>query len=419
MSKSLTAKRFLLNAYAVAFALLLTAAPQVALAQPQTQADRDRAIELYDAQNFVAAVPLLDKLATASPNDVFILSRLGFALYATSVTEKDPAARQKIRERARATLLRSQSLGDDSNLTKIALDSLSRKDAAEVPFSNVKAAEAAIREGEDAFVRGDLDKALAKYKQALELDPRLYEAALYAGDMEFKKGHQSTDAQVRSDAFDRSGVWFAKAIAIDPDRETAYRYWGDALDAQGKSAEARDKFIDAIVAEPYNRTAYVGLTQWGQRHEVSLGHPKIEVPTNVSSGDSGQVNINIDPKILGQKDDGSGAWLLYGMKRALWRTKNFAERFPNEKAYRHTLAEEADALKTVADQATSLLKEQKVTHLDPSLTILVKLSSDGLLEPFILFARPDQGIVHDYFAYRLANRDKLRRYWKELVVGQP
>src|SRR5439155_17232066 len=141
-----------------------------------------------------------------------------------------------------------------------------------LPFSNIQAAEAAIREGEAAFVRGDLDQALAAYKRALESDPRLYDAALYAGDVEFKKASNSTDPQYRSDHFDAAGVWFAKAIAIDVDRETAYRYWGDALEAQGKINEARDKFVDAIVAQPYTRNSFVGLTQWATRHKVALGH---------------------------------------------------------------------------------------------------------------------------------------------------
>ena len=387
------------------------------LAKSQEQSDRQRALELYEAQNFIGAVPLLEKIAAANPNDIFILSRLGFALYASSAIEKDPAARRKMLERARTFLLRSQSLGDDSNLTKTTLSALATKDPTDVPFSNVKAAEAAIREGEAAFVRGELDKALAKYKQALELDPHLYEAALYAGDMEFKKGHQSTDAQFRSDAFDRAGIWFAKAIAIDPDRETAHRYWGDALDAQGKTSEARDRFIDAIIAEPYNQKAYVGLSQWGERHDVSLSHPKIEIPTSVSSPQKGQLDITLDPKVMADKGDGSSAWVIYGVKRALWRTKTFAEKFPNEKDYRHTLAEEADALKTMADQANSLLKEQKVKQLDSSIENVVKLNSAGLLEAYILFAKPDQGIARDYVTYRILNRDKLRRYWKEFVVS--
>ena len=414
--QSLTAKRIFLNACLPAAVVLFGAA---AFAQPQAPNDRQRALELYDANNLVAALPLLEKVAAANPNDAMILSRLGFALYANSFTEKDPALRKKLRDRARTTLQRSKSLGDDSNLTRGTLDALSSGDPTDVPFSDVKAAEAAIREGEEAFVHGDLDKALAKYKRALELDPRLYAAALYAGDMEFKKGHNSTDPQFRSDAFDRAGVWFAKAIAIDANRETAYRYWGDALDAQGKTVEARDKFIDAIVAEPYGRQSYVGLTQWADRHNVSLGHPRIDIPSSVSSREKGQVDVTLDPKMLDNKDDGSSAWTLYGVKRALWMTKTFTERFPNEKEYRHTLAEEADALKVVAEETNWLVNNQKVKQLDPSLANLVKLNGAGLLEAFILFAKPDKGIVQDYASYRITNRDKLKRYWLEVVIGSP
>ena len=107
---------------------------------------------------------------------------------------------------------------------------------------------------------------------------------LYAGDSEFKKAYASKDPQFRKEHFEQAGIWFAKAIAINPNRETAYRYWGDALKLEGKTDEARDKFVDAIVAEPYSRKAYVGLTQWADRHKISMAHPKIVVPSNVSSG---------------------------------------------------------------------------------------------------------------------------------------
>ena len=251
-------------------------------AQAQDNPERRRAFELYDANNLTAALPLLEKLATANPNDVAVLSRLGFALYAGSSTEKDPAARNRLRQRARDTLLRARSLGDNSNLTTMALDALSSPDSTNAPFSRIQAADAAIREGEAAFVRGDMDQAIAAYKRALELDPRLYDAALYAGDSEFKKAHKSSDPQFRNDHFNAAGVWFARAISINANRETAYRYWGDALDAQGKMIEARDKFIDAIIADPYNRNTYVGLTQWAQRHKAQLGHPKIEPPNGAT-----------------------------------------------------------------------------------------------------------------------------------------
>jgi tetratricopeptide (TPR) repeat protein len=410
LNQSLTAKRIFLNAGLVFMTLLATAA----VAFPQDSDERRRALDLYESNNFTAALPLLEKLANSSPNDVALLSRLGFALYANSATEKDPALRQKIRDRARTTLLRSRSLGDDSNLTLITLDALSAPDGTQLPFTNIQAAEAAIREGEAAFVRGDLDKALAAYKRALESDPRLYQAALFAGDVEFKKASNSTDPQFRNEHFDAAGIWFAKAIGIDQDQETAYRYWGDALDAQGKGDQARDKFVDAIVAEPYGRRSYVGLTQWGERHKVTLGHPRID-PPNSTSTQGDKTTLTIDPRT--NNTDGSSNWLIYDITRIAWSKGEFFKNYPDEKVYRHSLKEEATALRLVAEAAARDVKSGKVKTLDVSLDNLVKLNEDGMLEPYILFAHPDQGIAHDYPAYRKANREKLRRYWLEVVIG--
>ena len=393
-NQSLTAKRIFLNAF-VLIALVVSAFAQV------QDPERRRAFELYDANNLTAALPLLEKLATANPNDVAVLSRLGFAIYAGSSTEKDPAARNRLRQRARDTLLRARSLGDNSNLTNMALDALESPDSTNVPFSRIQAAEAAIREGEAAFVRGDMDQAIAAYRRALESDPRLYDAALYAGDAEFKKAHNSSDPNFRNDHFNAAGVWFAKAISINPNRETAYRYWGDALDAQGKMVEARDKFVEAIIADPYNRNTYVGLTQWAQRHKAQLGHPKIEPPNGPTAANSA---------------DGSSNWTAYTSTRAAWLKTEFFKNYPAEKEYRHSLKEEASALSSVAAACARDLQAGKVKTLEPSLTILVKLAQDGFLEAYVLFARPDQGIARDYAAYRAVAREKLKQYWLNVVI---
>ena len=393
-NQSLTAKRIFLNAF-VLIALVVSAFAQV------QDPERRRAFELYDANNLTAALPLLEKLATANPNDVAVLSRLGFAIYAGSSTEKDPAARNRLRQRARDTLLRARSLGDNSNLTNMALDALESPDSTNVPFSRIQAAEAAIREGEAAFVRGDMDQAIAAYKRALESDPRLYDAALYAGDAEFKKAHNSSDPNFRNDHFNAAGVWFAKAISINPNRETAYRYWGDALDVQGKMVEARDKFVEAIIADPYNRNTYVGLTQWAQRHKAQLGHPKIEPPSATTAPNSA---------------DGSSNWAAYTATRAAWSRTEFFKNYPAEKEYRHSLKEEASALSAVAAACARDLQAGKVKTLEPSLTILVKLAQDGFLEAYVLFARPDQGIARDYAAYRAVAREKLKQYWLNVVI---
>jgi tetratricopeptide (TPR) repeat protein len=421
-ASKLITKRRRLNLLLVAIAVF-SAATSV-IAQPQNPEERQKAIDTYESQNLLAALPLLEKVALAYPNDTAVLSRLGFALYANSVDEKDTVKRKQMRDRARAILQKSVALGDQSNLTQIILDALAGPDSTQLPFSKIQAAEAAIREGETAFMRGDMDAAIAAYKRALDADPNLYDAALYAGDSEFKKAHNSTDAQFRKDHFAAAGVWFAKAIAINPDRETAYRYWGDALDAAGNTNEARDKFIEAIVAWPYDRRPYVGLTQWAQRHNVQLGHPRIDIPSDIASKKPGEVTITIDESMLkGSASDGSAAWLLYGMVRASWankkdgtRSDEFAKAYPKESVYRHSLAEEVAALRAVAASLQEQMKDNRVTKPTVSLENVKKLNDAGLLEAYILFVRPDDGIVRDYPAYRAANREKLRKYWSDIVI---
>ena len=55
--------------------------------------------------------------------------------------------------------------------------------------------------------------------------------------------------------------------------------------------------------------------------------------------------------------------------------------------------------------------------LDVNLTRLVRLYDEGLLEAFVLLARPGEGIAQDYPDYLRPNRDKLRRYLVEYVTA--
>jgi hypothetical protein len=115
---------------------------------------------------------------------------------------------------------------------------------------------------------------------------------------------------------------------------------------------------------------------------------------------------------------------MYGMSRALWmnkkdgsRSDKFAKAYPNESVYRHSLAEEVEALRGVVESVQEQVKQKRVKTLTPSLENLMKLNDAGLLEAYILFVKPDRGIARDYPTYRKANRDKLRRYWLEVVIG--
>jgi tetratricopeptide (TPR) repeat protein len=400
------------------FALALCA-PAFALAQDNFDyaAQRARAIQLYQANNLVEALPIFEKLYAANQSDVVVLESLGFILTGSLRSIQDSAARARVRERARAIVLRARELGDDSNLLKTTLDVLNAPDNSASPFSNRGEADAAMKEGEAAFSRGDMDKAIDAYQRALKLDPRLYFAAVFVGDSFFKKGYIAQDAGDKQKFLEEAGKWFARAIEINPNAETAYRYWGDALVLQGKRDEARDKFIAAIVASPGTRGAYDGLTQWADKYGVKLAHPEIEVPTSVSEqGDKTTINISPDMLAGSKTDDGALSWIAYGATRAEWSKGKFEKEFPQEQAYRHTLREEAEALHAVADMARGQVKDGKAKKLSPSLANLIKLDEAGLLEPFIFFTRIDRGIAQDYEAYRREHRDKLERYWAEFVV---
>ena len=385
--------------------LLLTASPAAFAAQDDEE--RQRAFQLFKDNKLSEALPLFEKLAAAHPDDREVLETLGFLLITNPTCPKDAAARKQARARGREFLVRAKKLGVNSALLNSLLETVPPDGGDDTTFSTKKEVEEAMQEGESAFASGNFSKAIEMYERALLLDPTLYEAALFTGDVYFKTADQQ-----------KAGEWFARAISINPDRETAYRYWGDSLMKQGRVTEAGDKFVEAFIAEPYNRLARTGFINWGQKVHITLAHPKVELPANVTQKQEGGTTITLDPNML-KKDDKSGsgaAWMTYGMIRAGWPQSEFAKQYPNETKYRHSLKEEAAALRG----ALKVLEGQKgadANSIDPSLQILKKLDKEGLLEAFILLALPDEGIAKDFVAYRKTNVENLRRYVKQYVLN--
>lgn len=374
-------------------------------AQSQSTAElKQQAGELMNQNKFTEALPLLEKLAAAEPNNGETQFYLAFALLGQSKNTNDAAARKTLRARARQAFVKAKSLNYDEPKLDALINSLP-EDGSDSPggFTPNTKANQVMEEAEALFSQGKQDEALKKYQEALALDPKLYHAALFSGDVYMQKGD-----------FKNAEIWYQKAIAIDPDKETAYRYSATPLMKQRKIEEARDRYVEAFIVEPYSQFARGGLIQWGQATQTKLAHPDIAIPTNVTFDEKGDAKINLDASaLLGGKDDGSFAWISYGATRSAWRKEKFARTFPNEKAYRHSLAEEADALRSVISVATADKKNKK---LSPSLTRLKKLDEEGLLESYILLARPDDGIAQDHPAYLKQNRDKLRNYMMQYVV---
>jgi tetratricopeptide (TPR) repeat protein len=362
---------------------------------------KERVLDLVKQTNYTDALPLLEKIVVAEPGNAEMHFYLGFALIAQASNTKDPTQRKALRVRARSVFVTSKELKIKEPLVDALIQGIPLDGSDGAAFSQNIAANSLMTEAEALFSQGKLDQALRNYQKALELDPKLYHAALFAGDVFVQKGD-----------FVQGQVWYERAIAIDPNRETAYRYSATPLMKQGKTEAARDRYVEAFITEPYNKFARAGLIQWGQITDTALQHPNIDIPTNVTFDDKGNANINLGANAL-LKEDGSFAWIAYAATRSTWRKEQFARTFPNETKYRHSLAEEVDALLSVIALATS---DNKLKALNPSIAKLKKLSDEGLLEAYVLLAQPDEGIAKDQPAYLKANRDKLRRYMLEYVV---
>ncbi|HEV7395692.1 MAG TPA: tetratricopeptide repeat protein [Pyrinomonadaceae bacterium] len=392
--------------------LCLIAGAEATLVKSQGQeslADlKKRVAVLIEQTKYTEAAPLLEKIVAAEPNDPENHYYLGSALLGLSANTKDETAQRNLRKRARAEFIKAKELGSNFTNLDAMIQAIPADGGATPDFSNNAKAAELMKEGEAAYSRGDMDEAFKLYQKALALDPTLYYAALFSGDVMMQKND-----------FAQAETWYKRAIEIDPMKETAYRYSATPLMKQQKFDEAFLRYVEAFITEPYNRFTTAGLLQWAQVTNKTLAHPRIDVPTNVKFDEKGNAKIDLDAgALMGDKDDGSIAWIAYGTTRSLWRKEKFSKTYPKETEYRHSLAEEADALRSVLTVAaeTRSTSSNKTPQLSPSLQILKKLDEAGLLEAYILLARVDNGIALDHPEYLKSNRDKLRRYVMDYVA---
>jgi len=279
-------------------------------------------------------------------------------------------------------------------------------------FSDNPAADEAMRAREAAFSRREYDEAIRNYSKALELEPKNYAAVLFIGNTLFRKQE-----------FAKADEWYEKAIQLDPNVETGYRYYADTLARQGDMAKSRSMLIRAAVAEPYNRMVWRDLMTWAALNDTRihfkyaglLSDPK---PIDPSAPKSEPL---FEVKLFPQRPkDLSDAWRAYLSVRRDWKEHGkFKQHFPQEPGYRHSLAEETEALTAEAGVLETLRGDIETAELvleDQSLLLLLKLHEAGLLEPYALFRLGDEGIAKDYAEYRSQHRNKLEEYMDKFVV---
>jgi tetratricopeptide (TPR) repeat protein len=365
------------------------------------QAKRQKASELFEQGKRLEALPLLEELVKTNPKDGAMLVALAACLVEHAATLPDQDA-GKERLRARDLLDSAWELGNHSTLA-MNLSQLLKElpESGAIKFSDNPRVDQAMRAAEAAFARRDFNEALTNYSQALELEPGNYSAALFIGNTYDKQNE-----------FSKGAEWYERAIQLDPNVETAYRYYADMLAKKGDMAKARIMLIDAAVAEPYNRIVWRELHAWATLNITHITEVFVGVPAQQK-----------DKPTQGLPDSSTiGAlWQAYHEVRAQWQTGGeFKKRFPEEREYRHSLPEESEALTAVANSLEKLESDEKFAELmrsDPSLDLLLKLHQARLIEPYVLFSLGDAGIARDYDGFRSKNRDRLKEYLNKFVVS--
>lgn len=354
-----------------------------------------KGVQLFEQKRYVEALPHFELLVKAIPDNPKLRFFYGFCLVAQSKQTDNPELAKESSAKALEQFKTAKQLGYKDEMNDALIKILSGESSAEDSnYSKNPEANKLVDQAENYFAQSKYDEAVKNFQKALELDPNIYQAALSLGDCYvFKKDWVNAEKS------------YQKAIAIDPMRETAYRYSATPFMRQEKYDEARDRYIEAWITEPYNRSSSRGISQWADVTGAKLGHPKVDFP-EIEINESGQVTMAAP---VG-KPNHNAEWKTYITTRVFWRKEKFAKTFPNEKLYRHSLSEEIEAIRSVLKSA----KEEKLAN--SQFEVLQKLDNEGLLEAYILLAQADEGIAEDHEAYLKDNRPKLRQYVVNYVI---
>ena len=391
----------------LAFGFLFSLAPAQALgsvlSQNTTDAspadpDRQEAMRLYKEHKLGEAAEWWQKVVAKYPGDMAAHEALGSSLLIRAAGQSDQKNKISDRVQAHAELMRAHELGDNSELCQALLSAVP-EDGSEVRHPNQKEVNAALARGDAAIESLDRDGATREYSLAVELSPDNYFTPVGIG-LKYARLKQ----------WEEGGKWYALSLRISPDNGTAYGNWVVALTEAGEMKEAREKLVQGLLISD---GTYINLplNRWLNANHLKLKKINIKVPDEYPIGKTGTM-IVVDPAWLG-KNDGGDAWLMYPRARRLWK-KHFDESYIT--GYRHSLAEEVDALSQVVAAFNESLAKGNVKEPDPALMLLSHFQREGLLEAFVLLVQGDKEVSSELYRYQTQHRDKLMEFADKYII---
>ena len=395
--------------------------------QANFEAERHQADELYVSGKHLAALPLYEDLCRQDQTIALFAERHGSLLLEKAEASANPKEKDQLTSQGIAELNRAQRLGDNSPLlvqtlydaSKTPMGAVAGAPMGTLPLTvgyshtGAAAAQTLFQQAQTAFGQQNFAAAAKLYVKASEADPQWYMAALNAGESYF-----------RMKDWKDACAWFQRAAAIDPNRETAYRSWGDALWAAGDKMGAKAKFVDAIIAEPFTGGTWSKLQQWAGATGTPFIIVRVHRPEFTTTGGK----LKVDPALEKETGDGHASWLVYervrvahgattaGQLQMAGSARANGEFTPN--GYVHTLDEEMAALNAMLDDVQKKVAAGTVTEakMEPGIRAMLELRKNGFLESFVLLNFHDAGLRHVYPAYRAAHRDVLVRYMNSVVA---
>ncbi|MGA9673017.1 MAG: hypothetical protein WBQ94_27710 [Terracidiphilus sp.] len=379
---------------------LLTSITLCLLIQIATAQDTaSKASDFYELRDYLSALPLYEDLVKQNPQEPLYHARLAVCLYAQSPKPLDKPQDKTQLERVVAESKMAVDLGTKEDYAQVIanFDLSSMNDE-----KGEKLAKAIWRSGEPYFGKKQAFKeALRRYATAAELEPKIYEPAMFAGDAAQFMGDLPTAA-----------YWYERATRLEPNFAKAYVRWGDAIaKIKHDSDGAEAKYAEAIVANPYDPQGWRALQQWSQATGAVLAPPSIKPP-------NGGMELF---KSLGTGPSDKSSWSIYTIDRFCYETSTkqcpigtFKEDHPAEEKARRSLIGESKALHATALDAVETAKKRGKP--DESLHDLIEIDKAGMIECWVLINGADQAIAGDYLEFSKGHRQLLHDYINRFIV---